>query len=293
MSILVNSETRILVQGISGRQGMYHTRMMREYGSRVVAGVSPGRGGSEVSGVPVYDTVAEAVEACEADASLVMVPPAAVLDAVIEAGDAGIGLVVVIAEHVPVHDAIKMRLAARERGTRLVGPNTIGVISPGQAKIGIMPGFLYSPGPVGIISRSGTLTHEVASNLTYRGVGQSTCVGIGGDPVRGSDFVDILPLMAADPETELIILIGEIGGEGEENAAAYLAGNDVGKPVLAFIAGATAPAGKRMGHAGALVSGTYGTQAAKVAALEEAGVKVARCLDELTDLAASALGDYQ
>lgn len=282
MAILVNEDTRVIIQGITGKQGSYHAARMLEYNVKLVGGVVPGRGGRQVEGVPVFDTVAEACAATRVDASLVLVPPPFVLEAAAEAIDCGIPLVVVITEHVPVQDSMRLVALARQRGVRVVGPNTIGVISPGKSKVGIMPGYIYSPGPVGIVSRSGTLTHEVASNLTFRGIGQSTCVGIGGDPIVGTTFVEVLELFRDDPETEAVVLIGEIGGGAEEEAAEYLRAG-YPKPVVAFIAGQTAPPEKRMGHAGAIVQGSTDTAAAKMQRLREAGVRVASTLDGVLD----------
>ncbi|MEW6545720.1 MAG: succinate--CoA ligase subunit alpha [Bacillota bacterium] len=282
MAILVNQDTHVIIQGITGTQGSYHAARMLEYNVKLVGGVVPGRGGRQVEGVPVFDTVAEACAAARVDASLVLVPPPFVLEAAAEAIECGIPLVVVITEHVPVLDSMRLVALARQRGVRVVGPNTIGVISPGKSKVGIMPGYIYSPGPVGIVSRSGTLTHEVASNLTFRGIGQSTCVGIGGDPIVGTTFVEVLELFRHDPETEAVVLIGEIGGGAEEEAAEYLRAG-YPKPVLAFIAGQTAPPEKRMGHAGAIVQGSSGTAAAKMQRLKEAGVRVASTLDGILD----------
>lgn len=279
MSILVDGKTKVLIQGITGKQGSYHTDRMLEYNMKVVAGVSPGRGGRIVSGVPVYNTVAEAVAAHEVDASLILVPPPFVLDAATEAVQAGIPLVVLVTEHVPVHDAMRIRELAKAKGVRLVGPNTIGVISPGKGKVGIMPGYIYSPGRVGVISRSGTLTHEISSNLTYRGIGQSTCIGIGGDLVIGMDFVDALDLFKDDGETDVIVMIGEIGGVAEEVAADYIRKTAYLKKIVAFIAGLTAPEGEKMGHAGAIISGGMGSAASKVEALQNSGAKVAKTLD--------------
>jgi succinyl-CoA synthetase alpha subunit len=279
MSILVDGKTKVLIQGITGKQGSYHTDRMLEYNMEVAAGVSPGKGSRIVSGVPVYDTVAEAVAAHEVDASLILVPPPFVLAAATEAIQAGIPLVVLVTEHVPVHDAMRIRELAKAKGVRLVGPNTIGVISPGKGKVGIMPGYIYSPGRVGIISRSGTLTHEISSNLTYRGIGQSTCIGIGGDLVIGMDFVDALELFRDDGEADVIVMIGEIGGAAEEVAADYIRKTGYPKKIIAFIAGLTAPEGKKMGHAGAIISGGMGSAASKVEALQNSGVKVAKTLD--------------
>jgi succinyl-CoA synthetase alpha subunit len=285
MAILVDRDTRILIQGITGRQGSLHARLILEYGADVVAGVTPGKGGAVVHGVPVYDTVAEACEQEQPNASLVLVPPAGTLQAGLEAIHAGIPLVVVITEHVPVLDTVHMRAYARKHGTTIVGPNTIGVISPGKSKVGIMPGALYSEGRIGILSRSGTLTHEVASALSYASLGQSTCIGIGGDPVCGMDFVQALQLFRDDPETEVVIIVGEIGGVAEESGARYLQEHGYPKPVIAFIAGRTAPPGQRMGHAGAIIQEGAGTAMDKIAALRAAGVEVMETVDQLVEAA--------
>lgn len=272
MSILVDRETRVIVQGITGREGTFHARQMLEYGTRVVAGVTPGKGGTEHLGLPVFDTVARAVEVTGAGASVIFVPAPFAADAVLEAIDAGLSLVVCITEGIPVHDMVKVRAEALRQGVRLIGPNCPGVITPGQAKLGIMPGNIFIPGPVGVISRSGTLTYQVVDELSRAGLGQSTCVGIGGDPVLGTRFLDVLRLFAEDPETRAVVLIGEIGGSDEEEAAAFLARSDL--PAVAFVAGRTAPEGKRMGHAGAIVSGSSGTAESKIRAFREAGVPV-------------------
>jgi succinyl-CoA synthetase alpha subunit len=290
MAILVNESTQIIIQGITGTQGAFHAERSLEYGARVVGGVTPGRGGQTVAGVPVFDTVAEAKAAARVDASLILVPPPFVLGAAVEAIENGVPLVVIVTEHVPVHDSLQIMSLAKRHGVRVVGPNTIGVISPGKSKVGIMPGFIYSQGRIGIISRSGTLTHEISSNLTYRGIGQSTCVGIGGDPIIGTQFVDALKLFASDEDTDAVVMVGEIGGAGEEQAAAYLAEVKYPKPVCAFIAGATAPADKRMGHAGAIVQKGAGTAASKIGVLTEAGVTVARTLDEVLAWAGARVG---
>jgi len=256
---------------------------MLEYGTKVVAGVTPGKGRLEVAGVPVFNTVKEAVEATEANTSVIYVPARFAPDAIYEAADAGISLIVCITEGIPTLDMIKVKAYLDQKGVRLIGPNCPGVITPGQAKVGIIPGHITKPGPVGVVSRSGTLTYEVIYDLTAHGLGQSTCVGIGGDPILGSDFIDILTLFEADPATESVVLIGEIGGTDEERAADFIA-NKMTKPVVAFIAGRTAPPGKRMGHAGAIIEGGTGTAAEKIAALEAAGVKVARYPGEIPDL---------
>ena len=283
MSILVDKSTRLLVQGITGREGEFHTRQMLDYGTQVVAGVTPGKGGMEVASVPVFNTAKEAVEATGANTSIIYVPARFAPDAIYEAADAGISLIVCITEGLPTLDMIKVKAYLDQKGARLIGPNCPGVITPGQAKVGIMPGHIHQPGSVGVVSRSGTLTYEVVYDLTAHGLGQSTCVGIGGDPVPGSDFIDILTLFEEDAATEKVVLIGEIGGTDEERAADFVA-SKMTKPVVAFIAGRTAPPGKRMGHAGAIIQGGTGTAAEKIAALEAVGVKVARYPGEIPDL---------
>jgi succinyl-CoA synthetase alpha subunit len=274
MSVLIDATTRVVVQGITGRDGAFHTEQMLQYGTRIVAGVTPGKGGQSVHGVPVFDTVADAVEQTGATASVVYVPPLGAADAMGEALDAGIEFIVCITEGVPVLDMVRILPLVRQRGARLVGPNCPGLISPGQSKLGILPGSICKPGPIGVVSRSGTLTYEVVYQLTSHGIGQSTCIGIGGDPLIGTRFVDALELFERDADTQAIVLIGEIGGSDEEDAAAYISAN-LTKPVVAFIAGRTAPPGRRMGHAGAIVSGGSGTAAEKVAALAAARVPVA------------------
>ena len=283
MSILVDRSTRLLVQGITGREGEFHTRQMLEYGTKVAAGVTPGKGGMEVAGVPVFNTVKEAVRMTGANTSIVYVPARFAPDAMYEAADAGIPLVVCITEGIPTLDMIKVKAYLDQKGVRLIGPNCPGVITPGQTKVGIMPGHIHKPGSVGVVSRSGTLTYEVVYDLTTHGLGQSTCVGIGGDPILGSDFIDILTLFEEDAATDKVVLIGEIGGTDEERAADFIT-SKMTKPVVAFIAGRTAPPGKRMGHAGAIIEGGTGTAAEKIAALEEAGVRVARYPGEIPDL---------
>ena len=274
MSILVDENTRLLVQGITGREGAFHTEQMAAYGTRVVAGVTPGRGGQEVSGAPVFNTVAHAVRETGANVSIIFVPGPFAPDAITEAVDAGIPFVICISEHIPVHDMLKVYHYVRLKNARLLGPNCPGLISPGKAKVGIMAGDIHAPGPVGVVSRSGTLTYEVVSHLTGEKVGQSTVVGIGGDPVVGAGFIDILRMFEEDAQTEAIVMIGEIGGTDEEEAAAFIAAQ-VTKPVVGFIAGRTAPPEKRMGHAGAIVSGGIGTADSKIEALQAAGVEVA------------------
>ncbi len=274
LAILVDENTRLVVQGITGREGEFHTRQMLAYGTKVVAGVTPGKGGQEVAGVPVFDTVTQAVSATAANTSIVYVPARFAPDAICEAVDAGISLVVCITEGIPALDMVRVCEYVRRQGGRLIGPNCPGIISPGRAKVGIMPGHIHIPGPVGVVSRSGTLTYEVVDALSRAGLGQSTCVGIGGDPLIGTSFLDVLELFQADPETQAIVLIGEIGGTDEERAARYIA-EHVSKPVVAYVAGRTAPPGKRMGHAGAIIEGGTGTAAEKIAALRSAGVEVA------------------
>lgn len=274
MSVLVGKKTRLLVQGITGREGSFHTEQMLAYGTKVVAGVTPGKGGSNHLGLPVFDTVKEAVCTTRPNTSVVFVPPAFAADAMLEAADAGLPLVVCISEGIPTLDMVRVKVYLEARGTRLIGPNCPGIISPGQSKIGIMPGFIHKRGSVGVVSRSGTLTYEAVAQLTALGLGQSTCIGIGGDPIIGTNFVDAMRLFNDDPATEAIVLIGEIGGTAEEQAALFIRRN-VRKPVVAFIAGRTAPPGRRMGHAGAIIAGGTGTAKEKIAALRRAGVKVA------------------
>ncbi len=283
MSILIDKKTKLLVQGITGREGEFHTKQMIEYGTNVVAGMTPGRGGETVLGVPVFDTVAQAVEKTGANASIIYVPARGSADAILEAAEAGIKLVICITEGVPVMDMTRVARRLAETGTLLVGPNCPGLITPGKAKAGIIPGNICRPGPVGIVARSGTLTYEVIYALTQRKIGQSTCVGMGGDPIHGIGFIESLALFEQDPQTKAVVVIGEIGGTDEEKAAAYIKKN-MKKPVVAFIAGQTAPAGKRMGHAGAIIEGGTGTAAEKIAAFKSAGVPVARFPGEVAEL---------
>jgi succinyl-CoA synthetase alpha subunit len=287
MSVLVNENTRILVQGF-GRAGQFHAEQCMAYGSNVVAGVTPGKGGQEALGVPVFNTVEEAIKATGANASMVFVPPPGAADAILEAFDSELPLVVCITEGIPTSDMVVVNDVLQKSSSRLVGPNCPGVISPGKCKMGIMPGKIHMPGKVGVVSRSGTLTYEVVGQLTALGIGQSTCIGIGGDPIIGTNFVDALMLFQEDPDTEAIMMIGEIGGNAEETAAAFIKAN-VTKPVAAFIAGATAPPGRRMGHAGAIISGGKGTAADKQAALEAAGIAVAPSPAEMASTLAKLL----
>jgi succinyl-CoA synthetase alpha subunit len=288
MSILVNRETRLVVQGITGKEGTFHTRQAVAYGTRVVAGVTPGKGGTTVDGIPVFDTVGEAAARTGANASVIFVPPPFAADAILEAADAGMPLVVCITEGIPTLDMVQVQAFLEGRKTRLIGPNCPGIITPGECKIGIMPGSIHTPGPVGVVSRSGTLTYEAVAQLTSRGIGQSTCIGIGGDPIIGTQFVDALELFGKDPATRGIVLIGEIGGTAEEEAARFIREN-VKVPVVAFIAGRTAPPGKRMGHAGAIISGGQGTAGEKVEALRAAGVRVVDSPGSIGEAMAEAL----
>ncbi|MCP4537463.1 MAG: succinate--CoA ligase subunit alpha [Chloroflexi bacterium] len=289
MTILVDKNTRLVVQGITGREGEFHSLQMIKYGTQVVAGVTPGKGGQMACDgqVPVFDTVAEAVAETGANTSVVYVPARFAADAILEAASAGIPLVICIAEGLPTLDMIRVRAYLDQKGTRLIGPNCPGLLSPGEAKVGIMPGHIATPGPVGVVSRSGTLTYEVVYALTAKGIGQTTCVGIGGDPIIGTTFIDALELFEADPQTEQVVLIGEIGGSDEERAAEFVA-ERMTKPVTAFIAGATAPPGKRMGHAGAIIQGGAGTAAEKIAAFEAVGVRVAEHPEQIADIVAQS-----
>ncbi len=288
MSILVDSSTRVIVQGMTGREGSFHTQQMLKYGTRVVGGVTPGRGGEEALGLPVFDTVAQAVEATGANTSVIFVPAPFALGAILEAADARIPLIVVITEGIPQQDMVYAVNLVRERGLRLIGPNCPGITTPGKCKIGIMPGDIFRPGPVGVISRSGTLTYEIVDALSRAGIGQSTCIGVGGDPTPGLTFADILPMFEADAATRAVVLIGEIGGSDEECAAEFIQSR-MTKPVVGFISGRTAPPGKRMGHAGAIISGRSGTPEAKVGALIAAGVKVADATSEIPALVSGVL----
>ena len=274
MAILVNKSTRVLTQGITGVTGQFHTKACKEYGTQMVGGVTPGKGGTAYEGIPIFETVEQAVKETGANASVIYVPPPFAADAILEAADANIPLIICITEGVPVRDMIKVKRYLLGRSSQLLGPNCPGTITPGECKIGIMPGHIHKPGTIGVVSRSGTLTYEAVDQLTRLGLGQSTCVGIGGDPVHGFEFVDVLELFNDDPQTEAVVMIGEIGGSAEEEAAAWIKAN-MRKPVAGFIAGQTAPPGKRMGHAGAIISGGKGTAKEKIAAMKQAGIRMA------------------
>ena len=288
MSILVNKGTRLLVQGITGRDGSFHTRQMIEYGTKVVAGVTPGKGGMEVEGVPVFNSVAEAVRKTGANTSVIFVPAKFAASAIYEAIDAGIDLVVCISEGIPAIELVKITAYAKTKGSRLVGPNSPGIVSAGESKVGILPGHIFKKGSVGVISRSGTLTYEIVDHICKVGLGQSTCLGIGGDPIIGTKFIDCLELFADDPATDAVVLVGEIGGRDEQDTAEYVKEN-FKKPVFGFIAGKTAPADKRMGHAGAIISGTSGTAAEKIKVFEECGIKVGETPAEVARIVKEAL----
>ncbi|HEX6507190.1 MAG TPA: succinate--CoA ligase subunit alpha [Chloroflexota bacterium] len=289
MAILVDEDTRLLVQGMTGREGSFHTAQMRAFGTNVVGGVTPGKGGTELDGVPVFNTIREAVDATGANASVIFVPGSVGADPIMNAADAGIPLIVCIAEHIPVHDEVKVYRYVEEQGSRLIGPNCPGLVSSGRCKVGIMPNQLFKEGHVGVVSRSGTLTYEMVNELTNRDIGQSTTVGIGGDPVIGTSFTDVLRLFDDDEDTHAVVLIGEIGGTDEEEAAEYI-GSRQGKPVVAFISGRTAPPGKRMGHAGAIITGGVGGPQHKVEAFEAVGVPVADSITDIADRVEALLG---
>ena len=287
MSVFVNSDTRVLVQGITGKEGQFHSRQCVAYGTNIVAGVTPGKGGQDMDGIPVFNTVAQAAEQTRADCSMIFVPPPFAADAILEAVHAGIKLIVAITEGIPVLDMMRIKQALNWTDSRLIGPNCPGIITPGQAKIGIMPGDIHTPGgPIGVVSRSGTLTYEVVYQLTCQGIGQTTCIGIGGDPINGTNFIDCLDAFQKDPETKGIVMVGEIGGNAEEQAAEFIKAY-VTKPVVGFIAGLTAPPGRRMGHAGAITSGSSGTAQAKIDALKEAGVHVCENLGDIGEICAN------
>ena len=289
MSILVNKSTRVVVQGITGKEGSFHATQCQAYGTRIVAGVTPGKAGQEVEGIPVFDTVRDAVKATEATTSLIFVPPPFAADAILEAANAGIWLVVCITEGIPVNDMVRVKRALASTQTRLIGPNCPGIITADECKIGIMPGFIHKKGKVGVISRSGTLTYEAVNQLTNLGLGETTCVGIGGDPIIGTGYIDLLQMFEHDEETQAVVMIGEIGGDAEEKAAEFIK-REMTKPVVGFIAGMTAPPGRRMGHAGAIITGGKGTAKEKIAALEAAGVQVVRNPAEIGETVQAALG---
>ena len=290
MSILVNKDSKIVVQGITGNEGMFHAQQCVAYGTQVVAGVTPGKGGQKMDEVPVFNTVDEAVKATGANVSLIFVPPPFAADAIMEATDAGIALVICITEGIPTLDMLKVKAFMKGKNTRMIGPNCPGVITPDEAKVGIMPGFIHKAGSVGVISRSGTLTYEAVAQLTERGLGQSTCIGIGGDPIIGSQFIDLLELFEADPDTEAVVMIGEIGGSAEEEAAQFVS-DKMTKPVIGFIAGQTAPPGRRMGHAGAIIAGGKGTAAEKMAAMIKAGIHVVKSPADIGETVVKALAN--
>ena len=293
MGIIIDENTRAIVQGITGTQGSFHTKLMLEYGTKVVAGVTPGKGGTEVHGVPVYDTVKEAVEEYEANASIIFVPAPFAADAALEAIENGLKTIVIITEHIPIKDAVEVMARAKERNVTVIGPNTPGIITPDKCKLGIMPAHIFKPGIIGIASRSGTLTYEIAASLTRAGFGQSTCLGLGGDPIVGLNFIDALEMFRRDEQTRAVVLIGEIGGNLEEIAAEYIVKEAYPKPVVAFVAGKTAPPGKRMGHAGAIIMGRAGTAQSKIEAFRKAGVPVADKPSDIARLVAEKLGKNQ
>ena len=290
MGIIVNKNTRAIVQGITGTQGGFHTKLMLEYGTKIVAGTTPGKGGTQIFGIPVYDTVEEAQEKHSANASIIFVPAPFAADAALEAMDNGIKTVVIITEHIPIKDAVDLMAYAKQVNATIVGPNTPGVITPGECKLGIMPAHVFAHGSVGIVSRSGTLTYEIAASLTRKQMGQSTCLGLGGDPITGLNFIDALEMFKNDPKTKAVVLIGEIGGNLEELTAEYIAKEKYPKPVVAFIAGRSAPPGKRMGHAGAIIIGKTGTAESKIKAFENAGVKVAEKPSDVAKLLTEVIG---
>ena len=287
MTILIGKETNAIVQGITGAQGRYHTQLMLEYGTKIVAGVTPGKGGTSIHGIPVFDTIEEAKERVKADASIIFVPAPAAKDAALEAIEAGLNPVVIVTEGIPVKDEIQIMEVAKQRATTVIGPNTPGIITPTECKLGIMPGHIFKPGRIGLVSRSGTLTYEIAASLTHAGLGQSTCLGIGGDPIVGLEFVDVLEMFRNDPGTSEIAMIGEIGGNAEEKAAEYITSTKYPKQIAAYIAGRAAPPGKRMGHAGAIITGKSGTAESKIDALRKAEVKIALKPGEIAKLLSS------
>jgi succinyl-CoA synthetase alpha subunit len=291
MSVLVNKNTRVVTQGITGKTGAFHTRACREYGTQMVAGVTPGKGGQDFEGIPLYDTVHEAKKQAGANVSIIYVPPPFAADAIMEAVDADLDLVICITEGIPVLDMLKVATYMQGRRTRLIGPNCPGIITPGEAKIGIMPGFIHKPGRIGVVSRSGTLTYEAVFQLSHLGMGQSTCIGIGGDPLNGTNFIDCLQMFNEDPDTDAVVMIGEIGGNAEVQAANWVRDNKMKKPIVSFIAGATAPPGRRMGHAGAIIGGADDTAEAKFTALQAAGIHTVRSPHELGSKMKDVLGE--